>query len=172
MQALGATLATLTKQIAGLTLVNEWKHLDSMYTGSRVLLQTCLTCPAQVYWIITEALRIFATLLAFCAAAYVCGRVCALLGKCWQRAVAAVKSVLSVTKKSVTAGDAPEDATEASQSRRSTVTFGEATRGAERRATTPLYDNKAAGAGTITLGDASTASAASGTGTTMGTLLQ
>jgi hypothetical protein len=52
------------------------------------------------------------------------------------------------------------------------VTFGEATRGAERRATTPLYDNKAAGAGTITLGDASTASAASGTGTTMGTLLQ
>jgi hypothetical protein len=51
------------------------------------------------------------------------------------------------------------------------VTFGEATRGAERRATTPLYDNKAAGAGEIALGDASTASAASGTGTTMRTLM-
>jgi hypothetical protein len=75
----------------------------------------------QVYWLITEALRILATLLAFCAAAYVCGRVCALFGKWWQRAVVAVKSVLSVTAKSVTAGDAPEDATEASQSRRSTV---------------------------------------------------
>jgi hypothetical protein len=52
------------------------------------------------------------------------------------------------------------------------VTFGEGTTGAERRATIPLYDNKAAGAGEITLGDAGTASAASSTDTTMGTLLQ
>eukprot|EP00953_Heterococcus_sp_UTEX-ZZ885_P014169 8058-Heterococcus_DN1.PRE.2 len=199
IQALGATLATLTKQIAGLTLVNECRHLGSMYTGSRVLLQYCLTRTAQaqltlthhtllcmhVYWLITEALRILATLLAFCAAAYV--YVWALLSKWWrQSAVVAVGPRVTVTEKTATGGDAPEDLEGASQSRRSTccsytiaryttilqVTFGEGATGAERRATIPLYDNKAAGAGTITLGDASTASAASGTDTTMGTLLQ
>jgi hypothetical protein len=51
------------------------------------------------------------------------------------------------------------------------VVSGDATSGPERRATLPLYNNEAAGAGTITWGDASTASAARGREATIGTLM-
>jgi hypothetical protein len=101
------------------------KHRSSAHTNTSHAAVHACNCHTtvlclQVYWLISEALRILATLLAFCAAAYVCGRVCALLGKWWQRVVAAVKAK-AVTQKTVTGGDAPEDLAEASQSRRSTV---------------------------------------------------
>jgi hypothetical protein len=56
-----------------------------------------------------------------CAAAYVHGRVRALVRKCWQPAAAAVEPVETGTEKDVTGGDAPEDVGAASNARRNTV---------------------------------------------------